>query len=515
VLAEEVNLFYCSIPAPPAENPRHPLDRRAKIAAGGQHTRLCYDKKFPSMSLRFYNTLTQQVSEFAPQRDNTVRMYTCGPTVYDYAHIGNFRTFTFVDILRRWLRVSGFRLDHVMNITDVDDKIIRNAVARKKSLEEYTAHYKQAFLDDCALLRLERPEHLVPATEHIHEMADAIQRLASGGHTYQSDGSIYFRIATFPGYGKLSHNDFSGIRAGARVDVDEYEKADARDFALWKAPKEGEVFWEEKIGRGRPGWHIECSVMAIEYLGETLDIHAGGVDLIFPHHENEIAQSESLTGKPFARFWLHAEFLMVEGQKMSKSLGNYFTLRDILGRGYPPETVRYLLASVPYRNSLNFTFEGLQAARIAIERLRNFKLRLDTDVFTEGISPALADRMAAAQSQFTAAMDDDLNTTEALAAVFEYVRDANTGMDAGEFRSANRAPALEFLERFDQVFDVLEPAQQSGQISDSEVESMIAARADAKKARNFALADQIREQLTEQGIILEDTKSGVRWKRKS
>jgi cysteinyl-tRNA synthetase len=467
------------------------------------------------MPLRFYNTLSQQVADFTPQRDNTVRMYTCGPTVYDYAHIGNFRTFTFVDILRRWLRASGFQLDHVMNITDVDDKIIRNAVAHKKSLEEYTAHYKQAFRDDCALLRLETPERLVPATEHIHEMADAIARLSAGGHTYESDGSIYFRISTFPEYGKLSHNDFGGIRAGARVDMDEYEKADARDFALWKAPKEGEVFWDEKIGRGRPGWHIECSVMALEYLGETLDIHAGGIDLIFPHHENEIAQSESLTGKPFSRFWLHAEFLMVEGQKMSKSLGNYFTLRDILGRGYAPEAVRYLLASVPYRKTLNFTFDGLQSAKTAIERLRNFKLRLETGAFADGLNDALADRTAAARDEFTAAMDDDLNTAEALAAIFEYVREVNSAMDAGEFRSGNAGPALAFLSRCDSVFDVLTPTSESGQIGDAEVESLIRARDEAKKARNFALADQIRQQLQEQGIILEDTKSGTRWKRKS
>ncbi|HUO33196.1 MAG TPA: cysteine--tRNA ligase [Bryobacteraceae bacterium] len=467
------------------------------------------------MPLRFYNTLSQQVAPFAPQRDNTVRMYTCGPTVYAYAHIGNFRTFTFVDILRRWLRASGYQLNHVMNITDVDDKIIRNAVAQNQSLDQYTAHYIQAFREDCELLRLETPEHVVPATEHIHQMADAIDRLTAGGHTYTSEGSIYFRIATFPEYGKLSHNDFSGIRAGARVDVDEYEKADARDFALWKAPKEGEVFWDERIGPGRPGWHIECSVMAIEYLGETLDIHAGGIDLVFPHHENEIAQSESLTGKLFARFWLHAEFLMVEGQKMSKSLGNYFTLRDILGRGYAPETVRYLLASVPYRKTLNFTFDGLQSAKTAIERLRNFKLRFESDEFPEGLNESLAERTAAAQAQFTAAMDDDLNTAEALAAMFEYVRDANSAMDAGEAKAGNRAPALEFLSRFDAVFDVLRPTEQSGQIGDAEVEAQIQARNDAKKARNFALADQIRQDLLDQGIILEDTKAGTRWKRKS
>jgi cysteinyl-tRNA synthetase len=466
------------------------------------------------MALRFYNTLTQQVQEFAPARDNTVRMYTCGPTVYDYAHIGNFRTFTFVDLLRKTLRANGFGLNHVMNITDVDDKIIRNAAAQGKTLEEYTAIYIQAFLDDCEALRLERPERLTPATQHIDDMAAAIERLGAGNHTYASDGSIYFRISTFPQYGKLSHNDFSGNLAGARVDVDEYEKADARDFALWKAPKPGEHFWEEAIGPGRPGWHIECSVMAIKYLGETLDIHAGGVDLIFPHHENEIAQSESLTGKPFSRFWLHAEFLMVEGQKMSKSLGNYLTLRDVLARGYDPEAIRYLLASAPYRKSLNFTFDGLKSAATAIERLRNFKLRLETDRYPEGVQERLTARTAAASQAFIDSLNDDLNTAEALAAVFEYVRDANSAMDSGEFRSGNVAGALEFLGRFDSIFDVLRPTGKGGHIADSEVESLVAERTAAKKARDFAAADRIREQLLGRGIVLEDTKSGVRWKRK-
>ena len=479
------------------------------------------------MALRFYNTLSQRAEEFLPARDNTVRMYTCGPTVYDYAHIGNFRTFTFLDILRKWLRASGFRLDHVMNITDVDDKIIRNAVAQHKTLGEYTAIYTKAFLEDCATLRLEQAEHLVPATAHIDDMVWAIERLGAGNHTYAIDGSVYFRISTFPEYGKLSHNDFSGNIAGARVDVDEYEKADARDFALWKAPKEGEPFWPAAIGPGRPGWHIECSVMAIKYLGETLDIHAGGVDLIFPHHENEIAQSESLTGKPFARFWLHAEFLMVEGQKMSKSLGNYYTLRDLLDRGCQPEAIRYLLASVPYRKSLNFTFEGIKSSALAIDRLRNFKLRLETDQYPAGVNEPLMARTAQASQAFTDSLNDDLNTAEALAAVFEYVRDANSAMDSGEFRAGNAAGALEFLQRFDSIFNVLTPttaglnatitgsAQVSATLTDSLVESHIAERAAARKARNFALADQIRDQLLEQGIILEDTKSGVRWKRKS
>jgi len=467
------------------------------------------------MSLRFYNTLTQKVEDFTPADGNTVRMYTCGPTVYDNAHIGNFRTFTFVDILRRWLRASGYELAHVMNITDVDDKIIRNAVARHQSLEDYTAIYTQAFLEDCRKLRLEQAETLVKATSHIDDMVSAIQRLEACDHTYRSDGSVYFRIASFPQYGKLSHMDFSGNIAGARVDVDEYEKADARDFALWKAPKEGEPAWETPIGPGRPGWHIECSVMALRYLGETLDIHAGGVDLIFPHHENEIAQSESLTGRPFSRFWLHAEFLMVEGQKMSKSLGNFYTLRDLTEKGHAPEAIRYTLASVPYRKSLNFTQDGLKSAATAIDRLRNFKLRLETGKFAEGRNDQLSERVDTARRGFRESLDDDLNTAEALAAVFEYVRDANSAMDSGEFRSENAANALTFLGEFDEIFKVLEPSSMDGDIPDSEVDELVAERTAAKKKRDFARADQIRQELLARGIILEDTKDGVRWKRKS
>jgi cysteinyl-tRNA synthetase len=466
------------------------------------------------MALRFYNTLSQQVEDFTPASQNTVRMYTCGPTVYDFAHIGNFRTFTFVDLLRKCLRANGFQLNHVMNITDVDDNIIRNAVAAHQPLEAYTKTYTEAFLEDCAALRLERPERLAPATEHIQEMVAAIQQLGAGQHTYSTEGSTYFKIASFPSYGKLSHSDFSGNLAGARVDVDTYEKADARDFALWKTPKEGEPFWDTAIGPGRPGWHIECSVMAMKYLGETLDIHAGGIDLIFPHHENEIAQSESLTGKPFSRFWLHAEFLMVEGQKMSKSLGNYYTLRDLVGKGHAPESIRYLLASVPYRRALNFTMDGLKSAAIAIDRLRNFKLRLETDRFAEGVNEQLTARIAQASEAFTGSLNDDLNTAEALAAVFEFVRDANSAMDAGEFRAGNAAAGLAFLGLFDSIFQVLEPGAKAGGLSDAGIEALVAERTAAKKARDFALSDRIRDQLLEQGIILEDTKSGVRWKRK-
>ena len=304
------------------------------------------------------------------------------------------------------------------------------------------------------------------------------------------------------------------MRAGARVDVDEYDKADARDFVLWKAPKEGEPFWETSIGPGRPGWHIECSAMAMKYLGETLDIHAGGVDLIFPHHENEIAQSEGITCKPFARFWLHCEFLNVESQKMSKSVGNIYTLRELAGMGYAPEAVRYLLISVPYRKKLNFTFDGLQAAQTTIERLRNFKLRLETAKFPEGVQESITARTAEARQRFEAGLDDDLNTAEALAAVFEYVRDANTAMDAGEFRAGNTTDALGLLGLFDSIVDVLRPTASEQSLSDEQIEARVNERSQAKKAKNFALSDHIRAELLEAGVILEDTKDGARWKRK-
>ncbi|HET8548780.1 MAG TPA: cysteine--tRNA ligase [Bryobacteraceae bacterium] len=466
------------------------------------------------MSLRFYNTLTQQVEEFAPADGRTVRMYTCGPTVYNYVHIGNLRAFTFVDLLRRWLRAHGWQLHHVMNITDVEDKIIRAAMQQGKGLREYTEVYEKAFLEDASAIRLQSPERLVRATEHIDDMVAAIQGLADKGYTYLSDGSVYYRIARFPEYGKLSHLDHSGIRSGARVDVDEYEKDDARDFVLWKARKDGEFSWQTPIGDGRPGWHIECSVMAMKYLGETLDIHAGGVDLIFPHHENEIAQSEALTGKQFSRFWLHSEHLMVEGQRMAKSLGNFYTLRDLLERGYKPETIRYVLLSVPYRNKLNFTFESLKAAETAIERLRNYSLRLDTEKFANGANEALAARTEAAHEAFDSALDDDLNTAGALAAVFEYIRETNSVMDSGEFRSGNVAAVQRLLARFDSVFDVLTPTVEDTGISDAEIERFVAERNAARKARNFKRSDEIRDELAARGVILEDTKEGVRWKRR-
>ncbi len=477
----------------------------------------------PGMALRFYNTLTQEVEIFHPLEDNIVRMYTCGPTVYNYVHIGNFRTFTFQDVLRRWLKYRGYELNHVMNVTDVDDKIIASAAREGKSIEEYTAVYTKAFFEDAAALRLQQPEHVAPATKHIGVMVEAIEELATKGSTYTNDGSTYFRISTFPDYGKLSHNDFSGMRTGARVDVDEYDKADARDFVLWKARKGNEPYWETPFGDGRPGWHIECSAMAMSYLGRTLDIHAGGIDLVFPHHENEIAQSESITGQTFARFWLHSEHLHIESQKMSKSLGNFFTLRDLLDKGHQPEAIRYLLASVPYRKKLNFTFEGLKAAAKTIERLRDFELRLTSTKLPAGRNDAMSERSEQAVREFEEALDDDLNTAEALAAIFEYVREVNTALDAGEFREENRWDAARVLEVFDTVFDVLKPGDglqtstgREGEppLADSDIEGLIAQRTEAKKARNFKLADDLREKLLERGVILEDTKEGVRWKRK-
>jgi cysteinyl-tRNA synthetase len=467
------------------------------------------------MSIRFYNSLTQQVEPFVPARDNTVRMYSCGPTVYNYAHVGNLRTFTFNDILRRWLRARGFALEDVMNITDVEDKIIRNSKASDvAAMQAYTLRYEEAFLEDTAKLRLTPPWKITRATEHIPEMVSLIETLRNKGFTYESEGSTYYRIARFESYGKLSHNDFSGIRAGARVDQDEYDKDDARDFVLWKLRKEGEPYWDTSIGAGRPGWHIECSAMAMKYLGETLDIHVGGVDLLFPHHENEIAQSEAATGAPFARFWLHCEHLLVDFAKMSKSAGNIYTLRELVEMGYSPESIRYLLASVPYRRKLNFTFDLLKAAQTSIERLRNFQLRLETGKHSEGVNAQLDTRAQAASDQFDAAMDDDLNTAEALAAMFEYVRDANSAMDSGEFLAGNAAAARAFLARFDTVFAVLEPTATEAALTAAEIDALIAERAHFKKTRNFQRADAIRDELLAQGVILEDTKDGVRWKRK-
>jgi cysteinyl-tRNA synthetase len=495
------------------------------------------------MALRFFNTLSGRVEEFRPLAANQVRMYACGPTVYDYGHIGNFRTFVFVDLLRRSLRQNGLGLTHVMNITDVDDRIIENSARLGVSVREYTQKYEQAYLEDAAFLNIERPEVLVRATDNVEDMAGFIQKLVDTGHAYRTDdGSYYFRIASFPEYGKLSKKDFGGIETGARVDSDRFDKEEKRDFALWKAPKQGEAFWETAIGPGRPGWHIECSVMSMKYLGESFDIHLGGEDLIFPHHENEIAQSESVTGKPFAHFWMHARFLLVEGEKMSKSLGNFYTLRDLILKGHKPSSLRFLLASVPYRKQLNFTFDGLKQAAQAVERLRNFKLRLESGKFPPGGNAAMAELAHKTVEKMHTALGDDLNTAEALAAIFDMVREANAAGDAGQVHQSDVPLLLEALAKFDEIFavmkdddtekvrHVLEWAEAEGrggeigaearelaraaELSDAQVEALVAERNAARRARDFARSDAVRSRLAEAGIILEDTKDGVRWKRK-
>jgi len=476
--------------------------------------------------IRLHNTLSGDTEPFVPQKPGEVSMYTCGPTVYDYAHIGNYRTFAFQDILRRFLKLRGFRLNHVMNLTDVDDRIIAKAAAAGVGIRDYTQKYVQAFFDDCKALSIEAPEHWIRATDYIDDMVKLIQRLQEKSYTYAGEGSIYYRIAKFPDYGKLSKIDVSGIQAGARVDNDRYEKESARDFALWKAPKPGEHFWETPIGPGRPGWHIECSAMAMKLLGETIDIHTGGIDLAFPHHENEIAQSEGATGKQFVRYWMHAEHLLVEGEKMSKSLGNFFTLRDLFGKGYKPSALRFALASVPYRRQLNFTFDGLQQAASAVERLRNFSDRLKQGKFPEGKQLGMAERIARAAQDFDAGLSDDLNTAMALAAIYDLVREANIAMDKGEFRQGDVAEAQELLASFDRVFAVIDDndaeklqalgyGDSGGGLSDAEVEKMVAQRQDARSRRDYAAADRIRKELADRGIILEDGRDGsVRWKRK-
>ncbi|MGA7647179.1 MAG: cysteine--tRNA ligase [Terriglobales bacterium] len=499
------------------------------------------------MGLHLYNTLSGKIEEFHPLDGNRVRMYACGPTVYDYGHVGNFRTFIAVDLLYRFLRQSGYDVRYVMNITDVDDKIIRNSARDGVTVQQYTAKFTQAFLEDSATLNIEQPI-LVRATEHINEMADFIAKLEKKGFAYRTDdGSYYFRIAKFPEYGKLSKKDFAGMTDGARVDVDEYEKDSARDFALWKAPKPGEASWDTALGPGRPGWHIECSVMSMEELGPSFDLHAGGEDLIFPHHENEIAQSEALSGQQFSRYWFHARFLLVEGQKMSKSLGNFYTVRDLILRGHKPSSIRWLLTQVPYRNQLNFTFEGLKSAASSVEKLRNFRFRLTSTQFPPGATPAMAQLAGETIAKMKSALDNDLNTAEAQAAMFDMLRKANTALDAagsgpGNFRHDDAKALLAALQKFDEIFGVLKDDDQpkmkailewakaegrekeispelqeiagSAQLADEQVNQKLAEMEAARKARNFKASDALRAELTAAGIIVENTKDGVRWRRK-
>src|SRR5215218_3565666 len=466
--------------------------------------------------LKFFNTLSGRVEEFRPMHEGEARLYICGPTVWDYAHIGNFRTMAaFGDVLRRYLKYKGFRVTHVMNITDIEDRIIKFSAERGQTIDEYTARYTEAFLDDFQSLGAELPEVTPRATRHIPEMVDIIKRLRDSGHAYESDGSFYYRIGSFPEYGKLSKINFAGNIVGGseRVATDKYEKEDARDFALWKAQgSPDEPAWDTEIGKGRPGWHIECSAMSMKYLGETFDIHAGGIDLVFPHHENEIAQSEGATGKPFVRYWIHFEHLKVDGETMSKSKGNYYTFRDITAKGFSAAAIRYFLLSVPHNKQLNFTFDALAGAERTVASLRDFRARLSEAKTEPGKNEKLTETAARALQEFEAGMDDDFNTSIALAAIHNLSREVNTALARKQVKAENQQELLALIDRFDTVLNIF--GKQQREMLDSEVQSLIDERQEARHRRDFARADEIRDELASRGIILEDTKDGVRWKRK-
>ncbi len=472
--------------------------------------------------MRLYNTLTRQLETFVPSLDGTVRMYACGLTVYDRGHIGNFRTFVCLDVLRRTLKyVAGFGIREVVNFTDVDDKTIRASRKAGVSLREYTDRYIRTFNNDAAALGLESVEEYSRATDeaNIRAMVEMVRSLEAHGHTYRSDGSIYFKIDTFPGYGKLARLDHAGIRPGARVDSDQYEKQDARDFVLWKATGADEPTWDFGIGPGRPGWHIECSAMALRLLGEPpIDIHAGGVDLVFPHHENEIAQSEGATGKPFARFWVHVEHLLIDqGNKMAKSLGNVFTVQQIIDRGYRASALRYALISTHYRKQLRFTWDSLAQAEEALTRLMDCLARLDTVSSGRAEHHEIRDRVRRARASFGDLMQDDLNTPGALGVVFELVRDVNAAIDADELHADDAVVVREAFDWFDRVIGVIhlrQAEEAEPPVPVEEIERLIAERREARSSRDFDTADQIRVDLETRGIVLEDSTTGTRWKRK-
>jgi len=466
------------------------------------------------MGLRLTNTLTWRQEPFEPLEPGHVRMYSCGPTVYGPAHVGNFRAFVFADLLGRYLRWSGYRLTWVMNITDVDDKIIRGAAREGVAIDDLTARYTSTFIKDMRRLRIANPDVMPRATEHIPAMVELIERLLASGHAYRSeDGSIFFRIASWPSYGRLARLDPAQQRVGERVEADEYGKDDVRDFALWKAAKEGEPAWDTAIGRGRPGWHIECSTMSMAYLGSTFDIHTGGVDLVFPHHEDEIAQSEAATGKPFVRYWLHNAHLQMGGQKMAKSEGNIERPDDVYARGYSPRVLRYTLSAVQYRAPLEFGDESLQAAAAATERLSRSLAALDAYLSDSADDPSLPDLLAGARARFSAALDDDLNVSAALGAVFELVRGLNRRVDDRALSTPDAALAAAFLRDLDTVLAVMEDDREDG--LSGEEEALMEQRSAARAGRDWAASDRLRDELAGRGILVEDTRDGQRWRRGS
>jgi len=469
------------------------------------------------MTLRLLNTYTRKLQKFAPLKKNTVRMYTCGPTVWDYAHIGNFRTYIFQDVLRRYLEFKGYKVTQVTNITDVDDRTIRQSKETGLTLHEYTKKYEEAYLADLGALNIERAEHYPRATEHIDEMVALVKKLVRRGFAYEAEGSIYFDISKFRAYGRLSGVHMDELKDGARIDSDKYNKDEARDFALWKGwhPDDGDVFWETAIGKGRPGWHLECSAMSMKYLGTTFDIHSGGEDLIFPHHENEIAQSEAATGKRFVRFWLHSGMLLVGGRKMAKSSGNFFTLRDLLSKGHDPLAVRYLLMSAQYRAQLNFTEGVLADAEKAVQAIRGTYRRINNIGRTRRHSNAqLLEILSRERREFEKAMDDDLNTPGALAAIHRAARVVNRAIDQDEVSTKDTVAIHQFFSDLDRVVGIL-----GGQIKADELPEeagrLIRERDQARANRDWATADSLREQLLAMGIVVEDTPAGTVWKRKS
>jgi len=461
--------------------------------------------------IRFYNTLSGRIEEFIPLEPGQVKLYTCGPTVYDYAHIGNFRAYIFEDLLKRFLLAMGFKVIHVMNITDVDDKTIRGARAKNLSLGEYTRIYTEAFFEDIDTLKIMRADYYPRATQHIPDMVKMIKALIAKGYAYEKDGSIYYDVSKFPEYGKLSKIKISELKTGVRIDADEYTKDSVQDFALWKKRKEGEPYWETELGPGRPGWHIECSVMSSKYLGETFDIHCGGLDNIFPHHDNEIAQSEAYTGKKFVNYWLHCHHLIVEGEKMSKSKGNFYTLRDLTSRGIDPLDLRYLLLATHYRKMLNFTFDGLRQAGAARRRIYDFVYELHHRTFPPGETPEIKTLVKEIKYKFLAALSDDLNISSALTALFELIKKGNIFLAQGQVKRGDQQALYQAILELDKVLAVMPPLEEE-QLP-QEILQKIEERQKARAARNYALADRIRDELRAQGILLEDTKEGVRWKR--
>lgn len=459
-----------------------------------------------------FNTLSRRKEEYNPLKAGEAKIYTCGPTVYDYAHIGNFRAFLFEDILKRWLQYKGYKVTHVMNLTDIDDKTIKGSQKQGIPLRRYTDFYAKAFFDDIKALNIAPADVYPRATDHIPEMIQIIKTLLEKGIAYKGeDGSIYFSVAKFPDYGKLSHLKVGELKAGARVSQDEYAKEEAQDFALWKAwtPEDGDVYWETELGKGRPGWHIECSAMSMRYLGETFDIHCGGIDNMFPHHENEIAQSEAATGKTFVDYWMHNEHLQVEGKKMSKRFGNFYTLRDLLAKGYDPIAIRYLLISTHYRQQFNFTFEGLDSSKAAVERLRNFVRRLH-EVQNGTGTEKVATLTAKLEVCFGGSMDDDLNVAVALSSLFDFVREMNSLLDANLVSKEEAAIVIGLMKRIDSVLGVIGEVKAEEALS-ADIDALVQKREEARKAKNWKEADAIRAQLKAMGIVLEDTAQGIRW----